>query len=57
MRRALTQGRKHRMELVQGHMNSKSFAAEGGRGLEGLAKELLGRARELVKRRGERLPK
>ena len=45
------------MELVQGHMNSKSFAADGGRGLEGLAKELLGRARELVKRRGERLPK
>ena len=43
--------------LVEDHMNSPAFAACGGSGLEGLAKELRNRCEEVVRRRGERLPK
>ena len=48
---------KQRMARVACFMNSKKFAAEGGTGLSGLAKELLPRAELLVKGQGERLPK
>ncbi len=47
-----------RMKAVERFMNSSKFKAKpNGRGLEGLARELLGRARELVKRGGQRLDK
>ena len=46
-----------RMRRVQDHLNSSDFAAEGGEGLEGLARRLLERCRQVVKRGGERLPK
>ena len=46
-----------RMQQVEDHMNSPAFAACGGNGLEGLAKELRNRCEEVVRRRRERLPK
>ena len=46
-----------RMKQVEGHLNSKSFAAPGGGGLLALAKELPNRCREVIKRGGERIPK
>ena len=46
-----------RMQQVADHMNSPEFAAFGGKGLMGLAKELRNRCVEVVKRQGERLPK
>ena len=49
---------KQRMQKVEDYMNSDNFAADnGGRGLPGLAKELLGRCKEVIKRQGERIPK
>ena len=49
---------KQRMQKVEDFMNSDDFAADnGGRGLPGLAKELLGRCKEVIKRQGERIPK
>jgi hypothetical protein len=49
---------RRRMQAVEKHMNSPSFAAaNGGEGLEGLAKRLHERCRALVARKGERLPK
>lgn len=48
---------EQRMQAVQEHMNSDAFAAEDGDGLRGLAKELHTRCREVVARKGERLPK
>ena len=48
---------KKRMRAVQDFMNSDDFSAEGGGGLQKLAKELPDRCRELLKRKGERLPK
>ena len=48
---------KSRMELVAAHMNSPAFSAAGGRGLCGLARDLRWRCEEVVKRKGERLPK
>ena len=45
------------MEQVEDHMNSPTFAVFGGSCLEGLAKELRNRCEEVVRRRGERLPK
>ena len=46
-----------RMQQVEDHMNSAAFAAIGGQGLMGLAKELRNRCEELKRRQGERLPK
>jgi len=49
---------KKRLEQVVEWMNGPEFAKEnGGGGLEGLAKGLRARCEELVKRKGERLPK
>ena len=49
---------KQRMQKVEDFMNSDAFAADdGGRGLRGLATELLERCKEVVKRQGERIPK
>ena len=45
-----------RMQQVADHMNSPEFAAFGGKGLMGLAKELRNRCVEVVQRQGERLP-
>ena len=47
-----------RMQNVEDYMNSSSFAAcGGGRGLEGLARELRERCEEVKRRQGERIPK
>jgi hypothetical protein len=47
-----------RMDKVENHMNSIAFArAGGGGGLEKLAKELRPRCQELIRLKGERLPK
>ena len=46
-----------RMQQVEDHMNSAAFAACGGGGLQGLAKELRIRCEEVIRRKGERLPK
>jgi hypothetical protein len=47
-----------RMDKVENHMNSPAFArAGGGGGLEKLAKELRPRCQELIRLKGERLPK
>ncbi len=46
-----------RVQQVEDHMNSAAFAAIGGQGLMGLAKELRNRCEELKRRQGERLPK
>ena len=48
---------KKRMQLVEDHLNSDAFAAAGGRGLLGLAKELRPRCQEFIRRHGARLPK
>ena len=46
------------MQKVEDFMNSDAFAADdGGRGLRGLATEMLERCKEVVKRQGERIPK
>ena len=47
-----------RMLKVENHMNSLAFArADGGGGLEKLAKQLRSRCQELIRLKGERLPK
>ena len=46
-----------RMELVAAHLNSPAFRAPRGRGNEGLARDLRRRCREVIKLKGERLPK
>ena len=48
---------KKRMQKVEDYMNSKHFKTKDGRGLEGLAKDLLPRCHALLKAKGERLPK
>ena len=48
---------KGRMQREEDYMNSPSFAACGGQGLMGLAKELRDRCEEVIRRQGERLPK
>ena len=48
---------KARMKKVEDFMNSDDFQAPWGTGLLGLAKELLPRCREVVKLKGERIPK
>lgn len=48
---------QNRMELVAAHLNSPAFRAPRGRGNEGLAKDLRRRCREVIKLKGERLPK
>ena len=44
-------------QKVEGYMNSPAFAAEGGRGLSGLAKDLRLRCARVIKLKGERIPK
>ena len=47
-----------RMKRVEAFMNSPDFAAKrNGRGLAGLAKELRWRCQEVIRRKGERIPK
>lgn len=46
-----------RMQAVEDYMNSDDFPANGGQGLNGLAKELHTRCRDAVQRKGARLPK
>ena len=47
-----------RPKRVEEFMNSPDFAAkDGGRGLEGLAKDMLARCDEVIYRKGERIPK
>ena len=49
---------KQRMQKVEDFMNSDALAADdGGRGLRGLATEMLEMCKEVVKRQGERIPK
>ena len=48
---------KARMQKVEDHVNSDQLKQPNGRGLEGLAKELRWRCEEVVRRRGERIPK
>ena len=45
------------MRRVEDHLNSPAFAAAGGRGLDGLARELHARCEQLVRLKGERLAK
>ena len=46
-----------RMLKVETHMNSASFKAPEGRGLEGLAKDLKWRCEEVERQKGERIPR
>ena len=46
-----------RMQQVEDFMNSPAFAAEGGKGLMALAKELRPHCQQLIDLRGERIPK
>ena len=46
-----------RMQRVEDHMNSSSFAAPGRRGLTGLAKELRTRCELVIASKGQRVPK
>ena len=47
-----------RAKKVEKFMNSKRFAAgKDGQGLQGLARDLRARCREVVSRQGERIPK
>ena len=48
---------QQRLRAVQDHMNSQEFCAEGGGGLASLAKELRCRCKEVVKKKGARIPK
>ena len=45
------------MLRVEEHLNSAAFAAPGGAGLMGLAKELRPRCQKVVDLKGERVPK
>ena len=46
-----------RMQRVEDHMNSSSFAAPGGCGLTGLAKDLRTRCELCIALKGQRVPK
>ena len=48
---------RQRLQKVEDLMNSADFAAAGGRGLPGLAKELRSRCLQVIKLKGERIPK
>ena len=48
---------KQRMKRVEDHLNSDAFAAPNGTGLLGLAKELRSRCEEVIRRKGQRIPK
>ena len=48
---------KARMQAVQDFMNSDEFAADDGEGLQGLAKELHTRCRDVIRLKGARIPK
>ena len=45
------------MRKVEEFMNAPAFAAPGGSGLGGLAKELRPRCQAVVRLKGERVPK
>ena len=45
-----------RMKKVEAFMNSQEFASEGGRGLEGLAKDFRSRCQEVIDAKDERIP-
>ena len=44
-------------EKVETHLNSPDFCMPGGRGLDGLARDMRARCAEVVKRKGQRIPK
>ena len=46
-----------RMKKVEAHLNSPEFRMPGGRGLDGLARDMHARCAEVVKRKGQRIPK
>ena len=46
-----------RMKKVETHLNSPDFCMPGGRGLDGLARDMRARCAEVVKRKGQRIPK
>ena len=46
-----------RMQRVEDYMNSSSFAAPGGRGLTGLAKDLRSGCEHVIATKGRRVPK
>ena len=48
---------RNRMAKVEAELNSDSFAADGGGGLMALSAELRPRCEELIRRKGDRLPK
>jgi hypothetical protein len=48
---------RERMQKVEDYMNSGEFSRKDGRGLLGLAKDLRSRCEEVVRRKGERIPK
>ena len=48
---------RKRRSRIDSPLNSDEFTASGGRGLMGLAKDLLPRCRMLLERQGARLPK
>ena len=48
---------KVRVRKVEQRMNSAQFAAKGGKGLMGWAKDLRARCAEVKRRKGERIPK
>jgi hypothetical protein len=46
------------MKKVENFMNSYTFAAAGGgRGLEGLTKDFPARCKDVIERKGQRIPK
>ena len=48
---------RQRMQRVEDHMNSDAFAAPGGAGLIGFARELRSQCEEVMRRQGQRIPK
>ena len=48
---------RERLKKVEAHLNSPEFKAKGGGGLEELGKSMRERCEEVVKRKGERIPK
>ena len=46
-----------RLQKVEDHLNSESFAAPDGGGLWALAKETFGRCQQVIDLKGERIPK
>ena len=48
---------KSRLQKVEDHLNSETFAAPDGGGLRALAKEMLGRCKQVIDLKGKRVPK